>query len=135
MGDNGDDKYYYNNYNYNQAHNELDPHVSFATISLVLGLLSIPFCFFFNAGVIMGGIAIVIAILSKGSEKKLLPQAKKGIIYGALGIIVGYAVVIGSFYTIMTNSEARESMNTMTEQVYGISFDDVLQELGIETED
>ena len=43
MSDNGDDKYYYNNYNYNRAHNDLDQHVNLATVAMVAGLLSVPF--------------------------------------------------------------------------------------------
>jgi uncharacterized membrane protein AbrB (regulator of aidB expression) len=135
MGDNGDNNYYYNNYNYNQAHNELDHHVNTATIALVTGLLSIPFCFFFNSGIILGGIAIVMAILSKGTAKKLLPQAKKGIIYGTIGIVIGYSVAISSMYTVITNPEVRQEMNTMTEQLYGESFDDMLKDLGIPLDD
>ena len=81
MGDQGEDKYFYNNYNYNKAHNELDHHVNMASVSLVMGLISIPMCFFLYTGIILGGLAIVFAILSKGTTEKLLSQAKKGIVY------------------------------------------------------
>ena len=131
MGDNGDDNFYYNNYNYNQTHNELDPHVSLASLSLILGLISVPLFLFFNAGIILGGIAVVMALLSRGSEKKLLPQARKGIIYVTIWIIVGYLVNITSFYTIMTDPEERARVNTLTQYYYGQSFDDVLEDMGI----
>ncbi|WP_026517622.1 DUF4190 domain-containing protein [Butyrivibrio sp. MC2021] len=129
MGENGDDKYFYNNYNYNQEHNELDQHVSLANVAMVAGLLSVPFCFFGYIGIVLGGVAIMMAILSKGMAKKLLPQAKKGIFYGTLGIIVGYAVIISSFHMVMTNPEMRKEVNTFSEQLYGVSFDETLQEL------
>ncbi len=134
MNDNGDDKYYYNNYNYNKAHNELDSHVNMATVALVTGLISIPFCFFMNIGVILGGVAIVIALLSRGSAKKLLPQAKRGIIYGSIGVILGYCIFISNIHTVLTDPEYREQLNVMSEQMNGVSFDEMLEELGITLE-
>lgn len=131
MGENGDNNYYYNNYNYNRAHNELDQHVRLAGTALVLGLISIPLCFFLNIGVIVGGLAIVLAILSKGTMERLLPQAKKAIIYGTLGVVIGYAIFAYDLYAVLTNPQAREQLNVMSQQMNGISFDDMLKELGV----
>ncbi len=132
MGEPGDNKYYYNNYNYNKTHNELDKHVNMATVAMILGLISIPFCFFLYTGIILGGLAIVFAILSKGTADKLLRQAKKGIFYGSLGIVIGYAVFASNMHTIFTNPAYRQELNRMSEQVNGVSFDDMLKELGID---
>ncbi len=131
MGDNGDNNYYYNNYNYNRVHNPLDQHVKLAGTALVLGLVSIPLCFFLNFGIIVGGIAIVLAILSKGTMERLLPQAKKAIIYGTLGVVIGYGVFAYSLYEIVTNPQARAEFNAVSEQMNGISFDDMLKEIGV----
>ena len=131
MGD-GDNQYFYNNYNYNKAHNELDKHVNLATLSLVLGLISIPFCFFMYTGIILGGIAIVMAILSKGTAQRLLQQAKKGIFYGSIGVVLGYAVLISSIHNLVTDPTYRQQLNQFSEQYYGESMDDMLKELGVE---
>ena len=131
MGDNGDDKYYYNNYNYNKSHNQLDSHVNMATVALITGLIAIPLCFVMNIGIVLGGVAVVLGILSKGSEKKLLPQAKRGIIYGTIGIVLGYIVFVSSMHTILTDPTYREQLNQMSEQMNGQSFDDLLKELGL----
>lgn len=132
--ENEDDKYYYNNYNYNMTHNELDRHVNLATVAMVTGLISVPFCFFLNIGIILGGIAVVLALLSRGSQPKFLPQAKKGIIYGTIGIAVGYFVLISSFYHVLTDPTYREQLNQMSEQMNGESFDDMLRDLGVSTD-
>ena len=132
MGENGDDKYYYNNYNYNMAHNQLDSHVNMATVSLVTGLIAIPLSFVMNIGVVLGGVAVVLAILSRGSQKKFLPQAKRGIIYGTIGIVLGYIVFVSSLHTVLTDPTYRQQLNQMSEQMNGQSFDELLQELGIE---
>ena len=134
MGENGDDKYYYNNYNYNRAHNPLDSHVNMATVSLVTGLIAIPLCFVMNIGIALGGVAIVLAILSRGSQKKLLPQAKRGIIYGTIGIVLGYVVFVSSLHTVLTDPGYRKQLNQMSEQMNGQTFDELLQELGIDIE-
>ena len=131
MGDNGDDKYYYNNYNYNKSHNQLDSHVNMATVALVTGLIAIPLCFVMNIGIVLGGVAVILGILSKGSEKKLLPQAKRGIIYGTIGIVLGYIVFVSSMHTILTDPTYRQQLNQMSEQMNGQSFDDLLKELGL----
>ena len=131
MGENENGDYYYNNYNYNRTHNELDQHVKLAGTALVLGLISIPLCFVINIGVIFGGIAIVLAFLSKGTMDKLLPQAKKAILYGVLGIVIGYGVFAYDVYKVFTDEQLRNQLNVMSEQMNGVSFDDMLKELGV----
>ncbi len=132
MGENGDDKYYYNNFNYNMAHNQLDSHVNMATVALVTGLIAIPLSFVMNIGVVLGGVAVVLAILSRGSQKKFLPQAKRGMIYGTIGIVLGYVVFVSSLHTVLTDPAYRQQLNQMSEQMNGQTFDELLQELGID---
>ena len=131
MGENENGDYYYNNYNYNRAHNELDQHVKLADTALVLGLISIPLCFVLNFGVVLGGVAIIMAILSKGTMERLLPQAKKAILYGTLGIVIGYGVFAYDVYKVFTDPQLRAQLNTMSEQMNGVSFDEMLEELGV----
>jgi hypothetical protein len=108
-----------------------DQHVVLAGTALIVGLASIPLCFFLNIGVVAGGIAVVLAILSKGTMEKFLPQARKAIIYGTIGIVVGYGVLAFDFYTVLTNPQSRQQLNTMSQQLNGVSFDDMLRELGV----
>ncbi len=135
MGENGEENYSRDNYNYNRTHNDLDGHVSLAGVALIAGLASIPLAFFLNIGIIAGGIAIVLAILSKGVMEKLLPQAKKAILYGTIGIVIGYGVFAYDIYTVVTDPEARQQLNAVSEQMNGVSFDDMLEELGISLDD
>ncbi len=109
-----------------------DRRLAQAGLSMILGLASIPMAFFMNIGVILGGVAIVLAGLSRGVADRLLPQAKKAIIYGVFGIVIGYGVFAYDIYRVMTDPATREQLNTMSEQMNGISFDDMLRELGIE---
>ncbi|WP_024865462.1 hypothetical protein [Butyrivibrio sp. FCS014] len=131
MGENGDNNYYYNNYDYNKAHNELDPHVAMAGTALILGLASIPLCFFLNIGVVIGGIAIVMALLSKGTMEKFLPQARRAVIFGILGIVLGYSVMAYDVHKVLTDPQYHEQLNQMSQQMNGVSFDDMLKEIGV----
>ncbi|SFU88000.1 MULTISPECIES: hypothetical protein [unclassified Butyrivibrio] len=129
MAENDDEKYYYNNYNYNKAHNELDSHVALATFARILGMFSIPLCLIFYTGIILGGVAVVLALLSKGTMKTFLPQAKKALVLGTVGVVLGYTMMVTSIHTVLTNPEQRQQLNTMSEQMYGTSFDDMLNEI------
>ena len=121
----GDNEYY-------RSEGEPSKHLSQAGMSMMLGLASIPLSFFMNIWIILGGVAIVLAQLSKGVADRLLPQAKKAIIYGTLGIVIGYGVFAYDVYRVMTDPATRQQLNAVTEQMNGISFDDMLRELGIE---
>ena len=112
------------------THNELDKHVHLATVALVMGLIAIPMCFFMYLGIILGGVAIVLAILSKGNAAKILPQARKGIIYGTIAIVLGYGVLVSSIHSMLTDPEYRDQLNIMSEQYYGVSFDEMLKQIG-----
>ena len=112
-----------------------DGHLALASTALVMGLASIPLCLFLNLGVVIGGIAVVLAILSKGTLEKLLPQAKKAIIYGSIGIIIGYGVFIYDMHTVLTDPQSRAQLNEISKQMNGVSFDEMLQELGVQLDD
>ena len=129
MPENNDENYYYNNYNYNKAHNELDSHVALATFARILGMFSIPLCLIFYTGIILGGVAVVLALLSKGTMKTFLPQAKKALVLGTVGVVLGYTMMVTSIHTVLTNPEQRQQLNMMSEQMYGTSFDDMLNEI------
>ena len=92
-------------------------------------MFSIPLCLIFYTGIILGGVAIVLAILSKGIAKTFLPQAKKAIILGSVGVVLGYFMMITSIHTVLTDPEQRQQLNIMSEQMYGTSFDEMLNDI------
>ena len=116
-------------YEYNKTHNPLNPSVVMATVASTVGLLSVALLLTVYLPIILGGIAVVLALLSRGSEKKLLPQAKRGIIFGTIGMILGYFLMIQAFVTFFTDPEARAMVNKYSESISGESFDDTLSDL------
>ena len=100
-----------------------NPGMAMATASLFLGVTSfftimsvfLPFLF--------GGLAILFALLSKGYGRKMLTQAKIGLICGMLKN-PDMLVDIGRQY-----DDAVESMyGQSTEEIYGESFEDMMKQ-------
>ena len=116
-------------YEYNQIHNPMNPRVALATTASVLGLISVALLLSVYFAIILGGIAIVIAILSRGSDGKFLPQAKRALFFGAIGLLGGYFFMIQAFVAVFTDPETRAMVNQYSEAISGESFDDMLGEV------
>ena len=69
-------------YEYNKEHNTMNPRVAFATAAFIIGLISAALLLSVYFAIILGGIAIVMALLSRDSSGKLLQQARRAIIFG-----------------------------------------------------
>ena len=109
--------------------NPMDPAYNLAVLAIGLGISSVVLCMSGGLGLIMAGISIMMAILSKGNNKKMLPQAKKALAFSLIGIVAGYSVMISSFHTVMTDPSLRKQLNTISEEMNGISFDDMLKQI------
>ncbi len=117
-------------FEYNQTHNPLNPRVVLATTASTIGLVSIALIVSIYLAIILGGIAIVLAILSRGEDGKFLPQAKKAIGFGSVAIVISYILLVNSAISYFTDPELRKSVNKFSESISGESFDDTLNELG-----
>lgn len=79
---------------------------------------------------VLGSLAIILALLSKGSEKKMLTQAKVGFGCGIAGLSMVLAL-LGSSYAIMFTHpemlpEAGRMVDTMYEETYDTKTEDIL---------
>ncbi len=77
-----------------------------ATASLVLGIIGI-LTIFFGGSVILGALAIILALLSRGSGSMSRP-AGIGMGLGIAGILLGIFVIISMFAYVFTSSDAQE---------------------------
>ena len=109
----------------------------FALFAKSLGVFSI-FCAVFSVffgTFICGGLAIVLAILSKGYNTKMDKNAKVGLATGIIGIILQISVLAFSVYNIIHVPEFREQFNSLYEQMYGEPVDDsinnILDQMGL----
>lgn len=120
---------YYNRSNYQLPPKE--PGSSLANAAMVLGIIAIISCFTFTVypPFILGSIAIVLALLSKGRRPKLFPKAKTGIICAAIGLVVNTFLVTSVMYMLFTDPDIRSEVNRTFKKQYGITFDEALDEI------
>ena len=51
------------------------------------------------------------------------------ILFGLVGLVGGYALMIASFVTVFTDPEAHKMVNQYSQAISGESFDDMFKEL------
>jgi len=139
----------YNNNGYNNSNQYYsqnpgpgihNPGQSMATIAMVLGLASI-FCIFtVYLPMVLGSIAIILAILSKGYGKKMLATAKIGIGTAIGGLSMVLALIASVFTLLMSNSDIlidqgrqldkqfERQTGQKLEDYLGKSYEDIMRE-------
>lgn len=126
----------YQQQNYNpdsQSRSIRNPGQTLATVSMILGILSIFTVFGVYPPFICGSIAIVLAILSKGYGQKMLSIAKAGIITAASGMAI-VCMVFGLVISITIGFLSSLTGEQMVE--FGKYMDDQIEsQLGWDTED
>lgn len=117
------------------------PINAFALFARSLGIFSI-FCAVFGiffGSFVCGGLAIILAILSKGHQTKMEKNAVIGIATGCIAVVIQIFSLIFSVYNIINVPEYRELFNSMYEQMYGEPVDEsitnMLDELGESTQE
>ena len=103
----------------------------FALFARSLGAFSV-FCAvlgIFIGAFICGGLAIILAVLSKGYNTKMEKNAVIGLVAGIIGIVLQICTLIFSFYSVIHVPEFREQFNSLYEQMYGEPMDDSINEM------
>lgn len=108
-----------------------EPGSSFAKAAMICGSLSIFFGFILPVypTFTLACVAIVLALLSRGRQPKLLSHARIGIICAVVGLVLNIIVIISSVVPVLTNPEAREEFNQSWEAIWGESFEDTLDDI------
>ena len=80
----------------------------------------------------LGSMSILFAILSKGGERKMESAARRGVVCSLLGFALAAILFVTMLVPMMLRQLSdpvfRDAMNQMSEQLYGISYDEVLRE-------
>ena len=119
-----------NEQNQNQYQQTAQPNI-FSVFAKSLGIVSI-FCAIFSmfyGTFVAGGLAIVLALLSKGSNPIMDNRAKLGLITGSVGVILQIVLFAASIYSIIYIPEYRQQFNAIYEQMYGESLEESLEEI------
>lgn len=118
--------------NYRQQ--EENKGAQLAVIAAALGIAAIVTTFIMPVIVpgVLGSLSIILAILSTGREPRMPRMSKIALGCGITSIVVYIAfigVVITVIINMVTNPTVRAQANEIMEQMYGYSFDDLLDEI------
>lgn len=94
-----------------------------STAALILGIISIATCTCIYLSIPCGGMAVLLALLSRGGEMTLDTNAKLGILLGVLGIGVTIAMTAGAFAMVLNEYGSLENyLRAYCEQI-GIDYE------------
>lgn len=112
--------------------------LTMASAALIFGAVSLLTILTIFLPLILGSVAIVLALLSKGREPKMLTQAKVGLSCGIAGLSVVLALLASSYAIMFTYPEMlpeagrmvdtmyEETYDTKTEDILGFSYEDLM---------
>lgn len=102
---------------------------TFTLLSVLAGLFAFMSCSFIFTAMIAGGLSILFAILSKGKHSKMHFMAKSGIAASVAGIVLSVIITSSVVYLVFNSPQYREMLNTTYESMYGMTFDEALEEI------
>lgn len=129
----------------NQTYNEYNPSFynpgqKMALTSLIFGVGSVFTTATVFLPLIFSGLAVIFALLSKGYGKKMLTQAKIGIISGIAGLCITVFMFISSFALLISNPDILTEFGAQydaaceavygqsSEEIFGYSFEEIMDD-------
>ncbi len=103
----------------------------FVTASLVTGVLAFVSIMTGVFPLLFGGLSILFAVLSHRRGKRMETPAFVGVIVSTVSMAISTVIIVTAFAmlpTMLRNPEYRENLNNMSESMYGMTFDEVMEE-------
>ncbi len=120
----------FNSYEPQQFRYQPAKHVNFfETASWFLAILAILSCTCFYGSYILGALAILFALLSRGGQMKMSPRAKLGLTLGIFAIILTTVVTIGALYIAIEEYGSIENILREYCNMYGLDFEELYGEM------
>ena len=118
--------------NYNYEHSfQPKPRIIkvnlFEAASIFLAIGALISCVFFYGAYIMGALAILFALLSRGGQMKMSSKARFGLILGIAAIVLSTVLTIGSVYIAIQEFGSIENVLREYCEMFGLNFE---QEFG-----
>lgn len=101
-----------------------------AKASQTCGILSIVsiFTMMIYPAIILGSVAIILALLSRGSESRLADKAKTGLTTGIIALIVDICIAGIAVFILFSDGAYKSQINDACKQMYGQTFDDMMED-------
>lgn len=109
----------------------------FAKASLIMGILAVLSVFTMTIipPMILGGLSIILGLLSRGDTRFPGTSAMIGILTSTGAIVMNIVISVFAYSMIFSNPETtqmyRDIMNETYEQTLGITFDELLENYGL----
>ncbi len=116
------------------------PPNAFAKASMVIGGIALVSVFTFTIfpAIILGALALILALMSRGAELTFHRTAKNGILLSIMAFVVNIALVGGTLGMIFGDNSYHEELNATYEEMFGMTYDELLEGVmdgSIETDD
>lgn len=104
---------------------------SFARWASTLGIMALVSVFTFTIypPIIFGSLALILAFLSRGKEAKLHKTARTGIILSVSAFGANIAILVMAMSVIFGSGETHDQFNQMFEEMYGQSFESMMEDI------
>ena len=131
---------YNNRYPYGNVHANIIAPLktkgdSMATAAMILGIISLVSLVLLRVYIpfLVGGVGIILAILSKGNAKKMIGKARAGLICCITGLMLDIVLCISSVYLVFALPDIMPDMvdevNEICEEQYGMTYDEFMDEI------
>lgn len=100
---------------------------SMTIAATILGVISVTTCTCLYVSVACGGLAILLALLSKGGELTMSKNAKLALTLGVAGLAITAVTYSVTLYTIILEYGSLEEYLRVYLENYGMSLDDLGQ--------
>lgn len=106
-----------------------------ATASMVLGIITLASLLLLRISIpfLVGGIGVILAILSRGGAKKMVGRAKAGMICCITGLCLDVAFCVFAVWLMFAlptiSPELTDEVNKICEEQYGFSYDEMMDEI------
>lgn len=105
---------------------------SFATASLIMGILAVLTLCTIYLPIVFGSLSIIFAVLSKGSQQRMAGASHAGIMLSLMGITLSVVTIVTTVFLLLTNpniyQEYKKELNTIFSQQYGITYDEFMEQ-------
>ncbi len=106
-----------------------------ASASLVLGIITLGSLLLLRLSVpfLLGGVGIILAILSKGGARKMIGKATAGLICCITALALDIAFCVFAVWLVFSlpklSPSLTEEVNKICEEQYGVSYDEMMEEI------
>lgn len=106
-----------------------------ATAAMILGIISLVSLLLLRIYIpfLLGGVGIILAVLSKGKAKKMIGRAKAGLICCITGLALDITLCVFSVYLVFALPdilpEMVDEVNKMCEEQYGMTYEELMDEI------